>query len=109
MLVLDEATASIDNETDATLQSAIRHVFAHATVLTIAHRLHTVMDGTQVMLFDHGTLMEYDAPHVLLDDPQSLFYHLVNDTGSAAQHLRALAAEGAATRAATHAATRAAA
>jgi ABC-type multidrug transport system fused ATPase/permease subunit len=100
VIVLDEATASIDNETDAILQGCIRNVFSDATVLTIAHRLHTIMDASKIMLFDKGGLKEYDAPDVLLEDPQSLFSHLVNDTGSAAQHLRTLAAEGAATRAA---------
>ena len=54
VVVLDEATASIDNETDTILQSCIREVFAGATVLTIAHRLHTIMDSTKVMLFDKG-------------------------------------------------------
>ena len=54
VIVLDEATASIDNETDAILQTCIREVFASATVLTIAHRLHTIMDSSQVMRFDQA-------------------------------------------------------
>ena len=95
LVVLDEATASIDNETDAILQSTIREVFADATVLTIAHRLHTIMDSTQVMVFDQGKLAEFDPPPVLLADEESLFSKLVADTGSAATHLRALAAEAA--------------
>ena len=95
LVVLDEATASIDNETDAILQSTIREVFADATVLTIAHRLHTIMDSTQVMVFDQGKLAEFDSPPKLLEDEESLFSKLVADTGSAATHLRALAAEAA--------------
>ena len=95
LVVLDEATASIDNETDAILQSTIREVFADATVLTIAHRLHTIMDSTQVMVFDQGKLAEFAPPPVLLADEDSLFSKLVADTGSAATHLRALAAEAA--------------
>ena len=95
LVVLDEATASIDNETDAILQSTIREVFADATVLTIAHRLHTIMDSTQVMVFDQGKLAEFDPPPVLLADEESLCSKLVADTGSAATHLRALAAEAA--------------
>jgi ABC-type multidrug transport system fused ATPase/permease subunit len=98
IVVLDEATASIDNETDAILQTAIRRVFADATVLTIAHRLHTVMDSTHIMLFDKGELKEFDAPNTLLLDGSSLFSKLVDDTGSASAHLRALAAEAYAAR-----------
>ena len=98
LIVLDEATASIDNETDAILQSTIRETFADATVLTIAHRLHTIMDSTQIMVFDKGELKEYDAPEKLLADDDSLFSKLVADTGSAAQHLRSLADEAATRR-----------
>ena len=93
VLVLDEATASIDNGTDAVLQAAIRKTFDACTVLTIAHRLHTIMDSTEVMLFDAGRLAEHAPPHTLLADPASLFSKLVDDTGSAADHLRTLARE----------------
>jgi len=91
LIVLDEATASIDNETDAILQSTIRETFADATVLTIAHRLHTIMDSTRIMLFDKGELKEHDTPSALLADGESAFSRLVEDTGSAAAHLRSLA------------------
>ena len=91
VIVLDEATASIDNETDNILQATIRQTFRDATVLTIAHRLHTVMDSTQIMLFEAGELREFDSPQVLLAEPDSLFSKLVDDTGSAAAHLRQLA------------------
>jgi len=101
VVVLDEATASIDNDTDAVLQACIREVFADATVLTIAHRLHTIMDSTKVMLFDKGELKENDEPAALLDDPDSLFSALVDDTGSAAEHLRTLARDAKAARAAS--------
>merc|ERR1711865_1310850 len=63
-------------------QSTIREVFADATVLTIAHRLHTIMDSTQVMVFDQGKLAEFDPPPVLLANEESLFSKLVADTGS---------------------------
>ena len=94
VVVLDEATASIDNETDTILQQAIRDVFVDATVLTIAHRLHTIMDSTMIMVFDQGELKEYAQPVTLLDEPESLFSKLVDDAGSAADHLRRLAKEG---------------
>merc|ERR1712146_80972 len=84
--------------TDAVLQTCIREVFADATVLTIAHRLHTIMDSTKVMLFDKGKLKEMDEPAALLDDSDSLFSALVNDTGSAAEHLRTLARNAKASR-----------
>ena len=93
VLVLDEATASIDNETDAILQTSIREVFSDCTVLTIAHRLHTIMDSTKVMLFEKGELSEYDEPASLLDNAESLFSALVDNTGSAAGALRVLASE----------------
>ena len=60
-----------------------------------ADRLHTIMDSTQVMVFDQGQLAEFAPPPVLLADEDSLFSKLVADTGSAATHLRALAAEAA--------------
>ena len=78
-----------------TQRLTLTQVFADATVLTIAHRLHTIMDSTQVMVFDQGKLAEFAPPPVLLADEDSLFSKLVADTGSAATHLRALAAEAA--------------
>jgi ABC-type multidrug transport system fused ATPase/permease subunit len=91
LLALDEATASIDNETDAVLQTAIRRMFADCTVLTIAHRLHTIMDSTSIMLFESGLLCEYDEPHTLLADPTTKFSRLVAKTGAAAAQLREMA------------------
>jgi ABC-type multidrug transport system fused ATPase/permease subunit len=99
VVVLDEATASIDNETDSILQRAIREVFVDATVLTIAHRLHTIMDSSHVMLFDKGELAEYATPEKLLSDSTSLFTKLVDDTGSASEHLRELCRTASAERA----------
>jgi len=66
ILILDEATASIDNETDAFIQKMIRTSFADATVLTIAHRLHTIIDSTKIVVLEQGNLMEFDAPQALL-------------------------------------------
>ncbi|CAG2119673.1 unnamed protein product [Medioppia subpectinata] len=81
ILVLDEATASVDPETDALIQRAIGRHFAAATVLTIAHRLHTVIDSDQVLVMDAGRAVEYGPPHELLASSESVFYGLVAQTG----------------------------
>jgi len=67
VLVLDEATASIDNETDALIQTMIRTEFKSATVLTVAHRLHTIMDSDRVLVLDDGRVAEFDTPQALLE------------------------------------------
>jgi len=77
VLVLDEATASIDNETDAAIQKQIRTGFAESTTLTIAHRLHTILDSDRVLVLDDGKVLEYDAPSVLLAKEDSQFKALV--------------------------------
>ena len=64
--MMDEATASVDLETDALIQKVIRDKFANCTVLTIAHRLNTIMDSDKVLVMDAGQAAEYEAPHVLL-------------------------------------------
>ena len=66
ILVMDEATASIDNTTDAAIQQMIRENFASATVLTIAHRLNTIMDSDRVLVLDNGNVAEFDSPSALL-------------------------------------------
>ncbi|KAH7682394.1 Xenobiotic-transporting ATPase protein [Dioscorea alata] len=77
ILVLDEATALIDNATDAILQKIIRTEFEHSTVITIAHRIPTVMDCTMVLSIRDGKLAEYDEPMNLLKTEGSLFGELV--------------------------------
>ncbi|KAJ2850363.1 hypothetical protein GGI22_005393, partial [Coemansia erecta] len=66
VLVLDEATAAIDNSTDAIIQESIRKEFKNCTVLTIAHRLNTVIDSDMVLVLDNGRVAEYDTPQNLL-------------------------------------------
>jgi ATP-binding cassette subfamily C (CFTR/MRP) protein 1 len=79
ILVMDEATASIDNTTDAAIQDMIRSNFKDATVLTIAHRLNTIMDSDRVLVLKDGQVAEFDSPHNLLQDPQSQFYSMVQE------------------------------
>ncbi|KAJ0989297.1 hypothetical protein J5N97_007653 [Dioscorea zingiberensis] len=79
ILVLDEATASIDNATDAILQMTIRTEFEHSTVITVAHRIPTVMDCTMVLALSDGILVEYDQPMRLMKTEGSLFGDLVKE------------------------------
>ncbi|XP_028549629.1 ABC transporter C family member 10 [Dendrobium catenatum] len=79
ILVLDEATASIDNATDAILQKTIRTEFADSTVITVAHRIPTVMDCAMVLVVGDGKLIEYDEPLKLMNTEGSLFRELVNE------------------------------
>ncbi|KAJ2809166.1 hypothetical protein H4R20_000345 [Coemansia guatemalensis] len=71
VLVLDEATAAIDNATDETIQQTIRTEFKDCTVLTIAHRLNTVIDSDMVLVIDGGQVAEYDTPQNLLANEDS--------------------------------------
>lgn len=77
ILVLDEATASIDSATDAILQRVIKHEFSGCTVITIAHRVPTVTDSDMVMVLSYGKLVEYDRPSRLMENEDSAFCKLV--------------------------------
>ncbi|KAJ3656120.1 hypothetical protein Zmor_015218 [Zophobas morio] len=91
ILILDEATANVDPQTDELLQSTIRKSFANCTVLTIAHRLHTIMDSDKVLVMDEGYAVEFDHPYVLLEN-QKTFYNLVMKTGNVMfENLRTIA------------------
>lgn len=81
ILLLDEATANIDQTTDALIQSTIREKFVDCTVLTIAHRLHTIMDSDKVLVMENGYAKEYDVPYKLLQQPFGFFRDLVNNLG----------------------------
>jgi ATP-binding cassette subfamily C (CFTR/MRP) protein 1 len=80
ILVMDEATASIDNTTDALIQEMVRSSFGNATVLTIAHRLNTIMDSDRILVLDKGEVVEFDTPKILLSRKDSLFYGMVEES-----------------------------
>ncbi|XP_039376109.1 multidrug resistance-associated protein 1-like isoform X3 [Mauremys reevesii] len=80
ILILDEATASVDMETDNLVQSTIRREFHNCTVLTIAHRLHTIMDSERVLVLRSGRIIEFDTPHNLLLQ-QGVFSKMVSEAG----------------------------
>ncbi|XP_076114149.1 multidrug resistance-associated protein 1-like [Mytilus galloprovincialis] len=81
ILILDEATAAVDMEKDALIQQTIREEFSECTVLTIAHRLNTVMDYNRIMVLDNGKIIQFDTPENLLRHPGGLFYQLAKDSG----------------------------
>jgi ABC-type multidrug transport system fused ATPase/permease subunit len=99
IVLLDEATSSVDFATDQLMQASIRSSFGHCTILTIAHRLNTVINSDKVLVMDGGLAAEFDHPHVLLSRPDSAFSALVEEMGpAAAAALRAKAAEAYAAR-----------
>ncbi|KZO92652.1 hypothetical protein CALVIDRAFT_601298 [Calocera viscosa TUFC12733] len=80
-LILDEATASVDSDTDSLIQASIRTELRHATLITIAHRLLTIMDYDKIMVLDAGKLVEFDTPWTLLQNEKSYFRSLVDNSG----------------------------
>ncbi|CAK4851271.1 unnamed protein product [Aphanomyces euteiches] len=81
IVVMDEATAAIDHETDQNLQRVIRTEFASSTVLTIAHRLDTVLDCDRILVFDQGRLAQCDAPKALIGQGGGIFFELCSEGG----------------------------
>lgn len=94
ILVLDEATANVDPQTDSFIQGTIRTKFKQCTVLTIAHRLNTIMDSDMVLVMEAGEMVEFGHPHVLLQNTEGNFYKMVQETGKAmAEQLHKVAEE----------------
>ncbi|CAR30008.1 ZYRO0G22176p [Zygosaccharomyces rouxii] len=81
VLVLDEATAAVDMETDQIIQETIRNEFQDKTILTIAHRIDTVLDSDKILVLDKGEVKEFESPDTLLKDEKSLFYGLCQKGG----------------------------
>jgi ABC-type multidrug transport system fused ATPase/permease subunit len=81
VLILDEATAAVDVETDELIQKTIRKEFKDRTILTIAHRIKTVMDSDKILVLEKGRVEEFEPPQVLLQRPESHFYKLAEQAG----------------------------
>ncbi|KAF9905615.1 Multidrug resistance-associated protein 1 [Linnemannia zychae] len=84
ILILDEATAAVDVETDELIQRTIREEFKDRTVLTIAHRIKTVMDSDRILVMEQGKVVEFESPRVLLQREESLFFRLAHQAGEVA-------------------------
>nr|QWN59132.1 ATP-binding cassette C transporter [Rehmannia glutinosa] len=86
LLFMDEATASVDSHTDGVIQKIIREDFAACTIISIAHRIPTVMDCDRVLVIDAGRAKEFDKPSHLLERP-SLFGALVQEYANRSSEL----------------------
>ncbi|KAM9675035.1 ATP-binding cassette sub-family C member 4-like [Dama dama] len=83
ILIIDEATSNVDPRTDELIQKTIHETFVQCSVLTITNRLSNVVDSDKIMVLDSGKLEEYDKPHVLLLNKNSVFYKMVQQLGEA--------------------------
>uniref|UniRef100_A0A3Q2X474 Multidrug resistance-associated protein 4 n=1 Tax=Haplochromis burtoni TaxID=8153 RepID=A0A3Q2X474_HAPBU len=83
ILIIDEATANVDPRTDELIQKTIREKFRDCTVLTIAHRLNTIIDSDRILVLDSGTIQELDCPFTLLQNKEGAFYKMVQEMGQA--------------------------
>ncbi|KAM6945546.1 ATP-binding cassette sub-family C member 4 [Aplochiton taeniatus] len=81
ILIIDEATANVDPRTDELIQKTIREKFRDCTVLTIAHRINTIIDSDRILVLDAGQIYAYDEPYKLLHNPEGVFYKMVQQTG----------------------------
>ncbi|KAK4661747.1 ATP-binding cassette glutathione S-conjugate transporter ycf1 [Podospora pseudopauciseta] len=83
ILVLDEATAAVDVQTDALLQNTLRGpLFANRTIITVAHRINTILDSDRVVVLERGEVVEFDTPEKLMEK-RGVFYGLVREAGLA--------------------------
>ncbi|KAK0092933.1 hypothetical protein PV326_000289 [Microctonus aethiopoides] len=83
ILILDEATANVDSHTDDFIQVTIRKKFSDCTLLTIAHRLNTIMDNDRILVMDAGNVVEFDHPYILLKNDNGFLSKMVKKTGEA--------------------------
>lgn len=78
---MDEATANIDFKTEETIQKALKHFFKNSTVITIAHRIKTIVDYDKILVLSKGEKKEFDSPESLLKNQDSMFYKLCENSG----------------------------
>ncbi len=79
-MLVDEATANIDVKTESIIYQAMNFAFKDSTVITVAHRLNTVINSDKMLVLEGGMLKEFDNPQKLLADPNSFFTQLWNDS-----------------------------
>ena len=93
IIVMDEATANVDFKTDNLIQEVIRHKFKDSTVLTIAHRLNTIMDYDKVLILDGGRMVEFDKPDILIQNG-GIFAELVKNSYARKSEANGVKSEG---------------
>ena len=81
IVMMDEATANVDNETDRLIQETVKTKFKECTLLIIAHRLRTVIDSDKILVVDKGMCKEYGSPQDLYNDEDSIFRSILYHTG----------------------------
>ncbi|KAF9404553.1 hypothetical protein BGZ94_004106 [Podila epigama] len=81
VIIMDEATASVDFATDERIQMTIRNELGDSTLITVAHRLRTIMDYDRVLVLEQGRVMEFDSPINLITNPTSRFRDMVEKSG----------------------------
>ena len=79
MVILDEATANIDMNTEQKIQALIESQFKESTMVTIAHRLNTIIQSDRVLVLSFGQIKEFDSPQNLMRNPESEFSQLLKD------------------------------
>ena len=82
VVLMDEATANIDIKTEEVIQRLINDRFEECTVITIAHRLNTIINSDKVLVLEKGEVVEYDEPNKLLENKASIFYSYVKNLNS---------------------------
>ena len=78
IIIMDEATANIDYETEEIIQKAIGEIMNDSTIITIAHRIKTIIKYDKILVLDKGVLMDFDSPEELLKKKEGIFYELYN-------------------------------